>query len=204
MKILAYDTSGDKLTAALAENGRLLREEESISSERHSSTLIPFLEKLLKKGRWKPEDIDVLAVGIGPGSFTGIRVGVTTAKLLGLVWKTKLVGISSLEALARMKTAGDGSVPVAVDARRGRIYAALYEKKAGKFSERISPMLTTPEEFFKKAGRPVPILERPSVRASGVALAAFDQAARKKFKTPDSLEPLYLHPKDCNVTLSKK
>lgn len=204
MKILAYDTSGDKLTAALAENGRLLREEESVSSERHSSTLVPFLEKLLKKARWKPEDIDVLAVGIGPGSFTGIRVGVTTAKLLGLVWKTKLVGISSLEALARTGETSEGVLPVAIDARRGRIYAALYEKKAGRFSERISPMLTTPEEFFKRVGGPAAILERPSVRASGIALAAFDRAVRKKFKTPDSLEPLYLHPKDCNVTLPKK
>jgi len=203
MKILAYDTSGDVLTAALAENGRILREEESVSTERHSSTLVPFLEQLLKKGRWKPEDIDVLAVGIGPGSFTGIRVGVTTAKLLGLVWKTKLIGVSSLEALARAKGIPDGRVPVAVDARRGRIYAAMYENKSGKCTERIAPALTTPEDFFKRAGGPVSILERPSVRASGIAAAAFDLAARKNFKTPDSLEPLYLQAKDCNVTKKK-
>ena len=204
MKILAFDTSGEVLTAALTDNGRLVCSEQSASSERHSSTLVPFLEKVLKKARWKPNDLDVLAVGIGPGSFTGIRVGVTTAKLLGWVWKKKLVGVSSLEAAARAKKISNGPVPVAVDARRGKIYAALYEKSGDKFAERIAPMLTTPEEFFKKTGGPVSVQEHPSVQASDIAAAALDLAKRKKFKTADSLEPLYLHPKDCNVTLKKK
>ena len=203
MKILAYDTSGELLTAALAENDRVVYDEESVSSERHSSTLIPFLKKVLKKARLKVEELGLLAVGVGPGSFTGIRVGVMTAKLLALVWKTRLVGVSSLEAIAYQADGSSDRVPVAVDARRGRIYAALYEKKAGKLIERIAPRLTTPEEFFKRAGGPVPVIDRPLVRASSIARAAYEYAKRKCFSTPDTLEPLYLHPKDCNVTKKK-
>lgn len=203
MKILAYDTSGELLTAALVENDRVVRVEESASSERHSTTLIPFLKKVLKRARWKGEDLDLLAVGIGPGSFTGIRVGVTTAKLLGLVWKTKLVGVSSLEALAYQADDLRGCVPVAIDARRGRIYAASYEKKNGTWTERIAPRLTTLEEFCKKTGRPVSVLERPIVRALSIARVAYEHAKKKRFKTPDSLQPLYLHPRDCNVTKKK-
>ena len=204
MRILAYDTSGDLLTAALAENGRIVREMESSSKERHSTTLAGLLEKLLKKQGWKPSQLDVLAVGVGPGSFTGLRVGVMTAKILGRVWKTKLVGVSSLEAIARSEENCEGRIPVVLDARRGRIYGAEYEVKKGQWAVRIAPVLTAPEVFFKRIGRSVPIMERPVVRAGAVALAAYEHAKAKKFVTAEKLEPLYLHAKDCNVTLPKK
>ncbi len=204
MKILAYDTSGQILTAALVKDGRLLCEMESDPKVRHSSTLVPLLEMILKKAKWNPLELDVLAVGIGPGSFTGIRVGVATAKMLGFVWGTKLVGVSSLEAVARASKGPDGRFPVVMDARRGKVYAALFEKKEGKFTERLAPALTTTEEFFKRAGGPVAVLDKPAVRAADIAFAAHARALTKKFQTPDSLQPLYLHPKDCNVTLPKK
>ena len=204
MKILAYDTSGELLTAALAENGHILCEMENTSKDRHSSVLVPLLEKILKKRGWKPSQLDVLAVGVGPGSFTGLRVGVMTAKILGLVWKIKLVGVSSLEALARETKTGDGRIAVALDARRGRIYGAAFEKNNGSWTERVAPALTTPDDFFKRIGGPVPVSSRPEVRASFIALAAFEHAKAKRFTAPGKLEPLYLHPKDCNVTLKKK
>ncbi len=200
MRLLAFDTSGEILSAAVAEDGRVLCEMENAAGTRHSAALIPLLEKLMKKARWTPGQVDVLAVGVGPGSFTGIRVGVATAKMLALVWKKPLVGVSSLEALAYASDAAVDQAPVAIDARRGMIYAALYARKNGAWVERASPALTTLVEFSKKFSGPVSVLERPVVRASAVALAAFARAKAKRVVTPDGLEPLYLRPKDCNVT----
>lgn len=196
MKILAYDTSGEVLSVALAVDGRALAEDQSAPGLRHSSCLMPLIEGILKKAGWKPRDLDVLAVGVGPGSFTGLRVGVATAKMLAFVWKTKLVGISSLEALAR----STGSCAVAVDARRGRVYGALYEKRTGRLCELLAPSLMASGDFFAKAGGPVSVLDRPAVSAWAVAEAAYERAKAKRFATPDGLEPLYLHPKDCHVT----
>lgn len=196
MNILAYDTSGDTLSVAAARDGKLVCELENMTLARHAAALVPLIEKTLRKARWKPSDVDVLAVGVGPGSFTGIRVGLATAKMLAVVWKRRLVGVSSLEATAY---AAD-SPSVAVDARRGRVYAALYEKKDGRWMERLAPSLTTLDEFKKKADSPVAVLERPAVRARSVAQAGLAHALAGKFLTPDSLEPLYLHPKDCHVT----
>ena len=203
MKILAYDTSSEVLTAALARDGDVVCEMENASPARHSAALVPLLEKMLHSARWKPAELDVLAVGVGPGSFTGIRVGVATAKMLAFVWKTKLVGVSSLEALAQGR---EGKIAVTLDARGGKIYAALFEKQRSKLRTLIGPMLTTPEGFRDLVGNGhARSLQAHAhgVRASAVAKAAHEKARAGRFVTPDALEPLYLYPKDCNATKKK-
>ena len=209
MRLLAYDTSGDVLSAALAEDGRIITQLESSAGSRHSDELVPMLEKLLRRARWKPESLGLLAVGVGPGSFTGLRVGVAAAKMLALVWDKKLAGVPSLEALAyEMKgtrlPAGQAGIPIAVDARRGKIYAALYERKGEELKEIFAPALSTLEEFSKIAGQEVNVLERAHINAASVARAGWARARSRRTQSAGSLEALYLHPKDCNVTIKNK
>lgn len=202
MKILAFDTSGAVLTAALAEDGKVLLEIENISAARHSSTLVPELEKLLGRAKWSPKDIDVIAVCVGPGSFTGIRVGVATAQMLGFVWKKKIAAVSSLEAAAYSAGAGE-RVAVSMDARKGMIYAGLFERQKTNMKTLIKPLLTTSEAFRGLEGSgDARFLQATSeiVRASGIALAADAQARAGKLVSAEDLDALYLHPKDCNVT----
>lgn len=222
MKILAYDTSGDALTVALADGPSLVAELEAPPSARHGASLVPTIQALFKKNRTNWDDIDVIAVGLGPGSFTGLRVGLTTAKLFGYTLKKKIVGVSSLEAIAAASE-GDGSVAALVDARRGEVYAALFEKKEDRLIVRSKPAAARVERLLKSIKKPVrfagpgAVLYRREIeslggrfvtigslegpRAAWVARLGFESAKRKKFIDPFKLEPLYLRPRDCNVTL---
>ena len=196
MKLLAYDCSGPSLTAALYDGEKKLAEWGSEPGARHATVLVPAIKKLLKKSCLKLSDIDVFAVGVGPGSFTGLRVGIATAKVLGYVLKKKIVGVSSLEAVARESLDGkDGRVSVALDARRSQVYGAVYERRGEKMRVIRKPALMDAKKFQGVSGTP---------KASRIVEAALAMVREKKFIDPFRLEPLYLHPKDCNVTLPKK
>ena len=118
MIILAYDSSGPRLSAALYKDDKKLVVIDSEAGVRHSTVLVPMIEKLLKKAHLTLQSVNIIAVGVGPGSFTGLRVGVATAKILGYVLKIKIVGVSSLEAIAREVSAGkNGRVAVALNAK---------------------------------------------------------------------------------------
>ena len=210
MKILAYDTSNG-LDAAVVENGRVLAQARHLTMGKGSDVLVPLIKQVLTKSKVSPSDLGGLAVCVGPGSFTGIRVGLVTAQILSLVWKKKVAGISSLEALAR--GIEGKSVGVMLDAKRGKVYAALYERAAAGFREKAAPHLTEPADFLKAHKNSeiftnviglenIPgILRGNDCKAVYIAEAALE---RKKFGDAAKLAPLYLHPKDCNVTLKKK
>jgi tRNA threonylcarbamoyl adenosine modification protein YeaZ len=196
MILLAYDCSGPCLSVVLYDGDKKMGELDSEPGVRHSTVLVPMIEKLLKKAGVKLSEVDVFAVGLGPGSFTGLRVGVATAKILGYVLKKKIVGVSSLEALAREALAGkNGRVAVALDARKSQVYGAEYERRGKNFKVIRKPALMDAKKFPGISGTP---------KASWVAEAALSMARQKKFIDPFRLEPLYLHPRDCNVTLPKK
>jgi tRNA threonylcarbamoyladenosine biosynthesis protein TsaB len=213
MKLLAFDTSSEFLTAGIFDGETLLAHIESPGLTRHSGTLVPALGALFEKSRIKPAELDAVAVGLGPGSFTGLRVGVTTAKMMAYSLKKKIIGIPSLEALAREAApAEEARIAVALDAHRGNVYAALYEKKGKIFRTLREPVLCRASalgKFLKKAsllaGDTEP-KDRSSLRwerrfpgARGVALAALSRAKQKKFSNGRTLKPLYLYPRDCNV-----
>ena len=206
MNLLAYDTSGIQLSAAIFKNGKKIAELRSEAGVRHSNILMPMIEQLLKKSRLDASQIDVLAVGLGPGSFTGLRVGIATAKILGYVLKKGIVGISSLEAMATGPLAkGESRVASMLDARRGQVYGAVYEKKGGKTRTVSAPALLTREKFMTLAqDAKVVTGEEAPPSASDIAHAALPLAAAGRFMDPFKLEPLYLRARDCNVTVSKK
>ena len=203
MKILAFDTSSSALSAAIFDGKKKLGLHESHLNLRHSETLAVTLQKLLKTGKIKPKNIDCVAVGLGPGSFSGLRIGVTTAKILSYALKAKLVGISSLEAMAR-SAERDGDFAVTVDAKKSQVYAAVYRRKNGRWRALQKPHLAVKDIFLKSLESDVEILDGVSAKAVSIVDAARERVRDKKLDDPFTLTPLYLHPKDCNVHKKSK
>lgn len=139
MKILALESSAAACSAALCEDGVLLAQMWQNSGLTHSCTLLPMVEDMLKNCGASLEDVDIIAAAAGPGSFTGLRIGIATAK--GLAWPKDLpcAPCSTLESMAWPLSHLDGTVIVcAMDARRNQVYNALFLAQGGKL-ERLSP-----------------------------------------------------------------
>src|SRR5690606_3548539 len=122
---------------------------------RHGETLFPLLAFALEHAGLARTDVDLLAVGIGPGSFTGTRIGVATAKGLAVALDRPLVGVVSLAAIAR-GAPGAWIVPV-VDAHKGEVYAAAYERVGPALVERIAPFHAPPAEALARVQEQVPL-----------------------------------------------
>jgi tRNA threonylcarbamoyl adenosine modification protein YeaZ len=122
MNILAFDTCLDKMYVTLAIDGEVKESRIVLNHDEkyHSAFLISTIKDVLKKNNIKPEDIDLIATNIGPGSFTGIRACTTVARVMAQQLSCKCIGISSLEILS--KITGEKSCPVALDARKNKAY----------------------------------------------------------------------------------
>ncbi|MFQ6810477.1 MAG: tRNA (adenosine(37)-N6)-threonylcarbamoyltransferase complex dimerization subunit type 1 TsaB [Streptococcus sp.] len=125
MKVLAFDTSSKALSVALLEEENRLAELTLTIKKNHSITLIPTIEFLMASIDWKPTDLDRIVVAEGPGSYTGLRIAVATAKTLAQTLKIDLVGVSSLLALVPEEIEGL-AIPV-MDARN-HVYAGFYQE----------------------------------------------------------------------------
>lgn len=133
---LAMDTSTAAMTIALFQDGRLVKDSHSISERNHSIRLLPAIEELAASCGLKVGELDGVAVGCGPGSYTGIRIAVTVAKMFAWSLKLPLIPVSSLEALAygaASDAAGDVRVVPLMDARRGKVYTGLYRRNNGEW-----------------------------------------------------------------------
>ncbi len=131
MKILGIDTSTMTTSIAISQDDKILGEVQVYGRISHSERLMDLLETLLRVQNLKLEDLDLLVAGWGPGSFTGIRIGVTTIRTLAQVLKKDALGVSSLAALASQF---QGLVAPIVDARRGRVYTGLYQVENNRVS----------------------------------------------------------------------
>ncbi|MGX7030945.1 tRNA (adenosine(37)-N6)-threonylcarbamoyltransferase complex dimerization subunit type 1 TsaB [Vagococcus zengguangii] len=127
MKILSLDTSNQTLSLAVLEDERVLASYSSSVNKNHSVTLMPMIETLLGQIKMSPKEIDRIVVAKGPGSYTGLRIGVTTAKTLAWTLQAELVGISSLANLAASVGKVPGLIVPLFDARRGNVYAGVYQ-----------------------------------------------------------------------------
>lgn len=132
-RVLALDTSTAALTVALLEGGALVDERHSRAERNHSIKLLPTVQSLMADYGWSGKSTDLVAVGIGPGSYTGVRIAVTAGKTMAWTWGKPVVGVSSLEALAlsgvkQAEQDGAGRILVypLMDARRGQVYTAPF------------------------------------------------------------------------------
>ena len=214
MLILAFESSAKSASVALVQDGELLSQYSQCSALTHSRTLLPMAEDMLKNAEVQLSDVDLIAVAHGPGSFTGIRIGVSTVKGLSWAADKPCVGVSTLEAMAWHGLLSGGYVCPVMDARRQQVYNALFKIEDGK-PQRITddrPIALTQlaheilalgapvllvgdgaaltEKFFRENSVPCRIAPE-NLRwqsAWGVAMAASD----KQPGTSETLLPVYL------------
>lgn len=130
MKILSVDTSTMISSCSIMEDDVIIGDYNVNQELTHSETLVPMIKELLGKLNIELSEIDLYAVGKGPGSFTGLRIGMTVVKTFAQIYEKSIVGISTLEAMANQITTSDYIVPI-IDARGGRVYYGIYTKSNG-------------------------------------------------------------------------
>lgn len=127
MKILGIDSSGLVASVALASDDTIVAEFTVNNKQTHSQTLLPMLEQVMKFSGMELDEIDGIAVAAGPGSFTGLRIGASTAKGLGLALDKPLISIPTVEGMAYQLAEADGIICPIMDARRNQVYTGIYE-----------------------------------------------------------------------------
>jgi len=228
MNILAIDTSTKIFTLAVARDGKILKEKNIRLTSVLSSSIMPAINRILTASGVGVKKIDALAVGLGPGSFTSLRVGLATVKGLALGCEKPIAGIASLDVVARnlMDTPVD-QIAVISDARRGLVYACLYKKTKDRLIRKIGYLLVNIFEFLDRIKGPVIFTGdgialwgddinrcagagkkfRPSFaptkdwapRAGNLIPPALEKLRHGRGDDPDRLVPLYLYPKECQV-----
>lgn len=218
MKILAFESSAKAASVALCEDEFLIAQSYQNSGLTHSTTLLPMAKSLLDHCGVALEQVDCLAVAAGPGSFTGLRIGISTVK--GLAWglEKPCAGVSTLEAMAWNLAHVDGVICCAMDARRNQVYNALFQAEGGTLTRLTPDRAISLEELFQGPeaetraqilvgdgaelcyNYAVPlgvdlVLAPPHLRfqrATGVARAAVLQAQRGELVTAGDLTANYL------------
>jgi len=132
MRVIGIETSAGTGSVALLVDGALADERFFTKGLRHGKELIPTIDAVVKQHDLQPEDIDLFAVSQGPGSYTGIRVGITCAKTLAYALGKGVVGVPSLDVLAHNAPASATKVYAAIDAKRKRVYFCAYRRKGGR------------------------------------------------------------------------
>lgn len=215
MNILAVDTSALTATVAVMKNGVLVFENNITNALTHSETLMPMIDYALSSVKLSVKDIDLFAVSCGPGSFTGIRIGVSAIKALAYATNKPVYGINTLEALACNLSVTEVRVCPIMDARRSQVYNAIYKFAHGKAEVLEAPRALSVEELCEEitektifTGDGVTVyrdkitqlcgdkaLFAPAhltlQRAASIAYAA-SMASEDEYLTPEALEVIYL------------
>ena len=192
MVILAFDTATDVATSALVDDGEVLGERAS-----RAVTLLEDVDALLRQAGKHTRDVDALAVGIGPGSFTGVRMGLSTARGLALALDIPVAGVSTLDALA---AGAPGAVPV-IDARRREVFVPRGVVAPGDLE--VEPGRTYVgsgavryRDLLEAAGAEIP----PDADERHVPRARFHAQLAQDFRPAEEVEPLYLRVPDADTT----
>ena len=218
MLLLSFETSAKAASVALSDGGKLLGEAYQNTGLTHSQTLMVMAEDLLKQCGFTPKDVTAVAVAAGPGSFTGVRIGVAAAK--GFAWGKQLpcYGVSTLEAMALSLGVWDGIVCSVMDARRNQVYNGIFRASCGTCTrvreDRAVSIAELGEDLQnfdgpvflvgdgsalcyntlleKVPGLVLPPEHRMHQRAAGVALAAERMIAAGEAGDAAALTPNYL------------
>ena len=229
MNILAVDTSTKNYSLALGDGKKVLARRHVRLKELLSDSMMPGIERVLFLSKLTPADLDGFAVGLGPGSFTSLRVGISTVKALAWGLSKPVVGIPSLDAIAAGANPRRGEqICVISDARRNLVYAKFYQMKGASLDTSDDCVLLSPAALLKGnrlnthfIGDGIKIFQedikdlaqKGGWKASFAPESAwFPEAAMllslaapkweaKEFIPPQHLVPLYLYPEDCQVSV---
>ena len=225
MKILALDTTTKFLCLGLYDNGKVY--EYNLKAGTLLSSLLGItLKRVLDALGWKVSDIDYFACGLGPGSFTGIRVGMSAIKGLAFSVNKPVVGVPTLDILAANAAKRKGYISPVVDAKRKLIYTATYKQDRGKLKRVSAYRLLGIDEFLKKSGKNTLLLGdalgiyRGEILNSAKGLRLLDsdywypqahnivnlareRIKQKKISDAFRIKPIYLYPKECQIRNEK-
>lgn len=201
-RILALETSGPVCRIAVRAGDTVVERTAPSEFARHSDILFPLFDRALAAAKLKLDEVDGIAVSIGPGSFTGLRVGLAAAKVFSVFGKIPLLAVPTLEAMAveGLEAApGAAAIAASLDARRGEVYAAVYRRdRDGGVRPLVRPKVMTPEAL---AGRTPPgavtVTETP--RAATIAQLGAERLADGRIEDPARLVPLYLRRPEAQV-----
>ena len=211
MKLLAIETSGKLCGAAILENNNLIDKIELNNGLTHSESLMPLIKQLLENNKIKLSEFDAFVCDIGPGSFTGIRIGVATIKaFVDTYANVKYTGVSSLEALA-YNVKKDGLICSVIDCKNNNCYWALYNLGNEKYTEIIPPSTASFDELsntlkkykdnqitFVGDGASTGL---DTIKTSNLALAGFNKISSGNIL---ELSPMYLKKPQAQRQLEEK
>lgn len=224
--LLAIDTSSLVLSCALAEGNKLIAEWTVQKRLTHSEQLIPHLDMMMNEAGVSKKEVDAIAVSIGPGSFTGLRIGLATAKMASYIWKVPVIGVDTLEALAyNMKGANAFILPL-VDAQKGNVYTALYAAYAEFWKELPESVLSIDDAIDGAIAHGGPIVavgecvdkyekkllekgielappHNRLTRAGSVAMVGLEKLAKGEVDDPLKLLPNYIRRSEAEVLWEK-
>ncbi len=224
--LLAIDTSSLVLSCALAEEDRIVSEWTVQKKLTHSEQLIPHMDLMLKEAGAEKSEITALAVSIGPGSFTGLRIGLATAKMAAYIWKVPLVGVDTLEALAWNMAGSQAYILPLMDAQRGNVYTALYGAYSEMWKEapeEVAPIDAVIDAAVKHGGPIIAVGEcadkyreklteagillappqNRCARAGSVVMAALQKLKKGSRDNPLTLLPNYIRRSEAEVLWEK-
>ena len=150
MKILGIDSSGIVASAAIADEKNIIAEFTINNKQTHSQTLLPMIDMVVKMSGVQLEEIDAIAVAAGPGSFTGLRIGSSTAKGLALALNKPIVSVPTLDGLAYRLAISEGIICPIMDARRNQVYTAVYKMENGELKALSEQKAVDIHELFEE------------------------------------------------------
>ena len=225
MLLLGIDTSTFFGSIALTDSDKVIAEHNVNLKTTHSERLLPGIKNLLQETGFTLKQINAIAITIGPGSFTGLRIGLSTAKALAAATGKPLIGVSTLDVLAAGVFAGEGLICAVLDARRGELYTALYRNNpAGQLVRESEYLNLPPKKILKLIQEPVlfvgdgliaygDLLQQSSLqkatfapmeynypRASTLCRLAVKKFSEKKTILPGDLQALYIRPSDAELS----
>ena len=222
MLILSADTSSAKFSISITDNLRVIDTFKAKEFNRHSSDLIPEIDKLLTKNSINIKDIDAFCVGLGPGSFTGLRIGLTTMRGLSFALSKPIVGIPSIDAIAINVIEFNDKISVIIDAKQNKLYHRDYIIKNHKIIPKTKMVLIAREDLIRQAkpntlfiGDGVGLIKSDIInrqksskfalsdlwypKADILAMLGFEKLNKRKKDNVFTLLPLYIYPKECQI-----
>lgn len=209
MKILSVSTSSNIASVSISENDKCILELNINNNKTHSETLIPLMDKLFHETNLKLSDIGLVACDIGPGSFTGIRIGISSVKAIADSLNVSIIDVSSLEALAyNIQGKNCETICSLIDARNNQVYCGIFDKNYNLLEDYLADDINNVIKDLQKYENvifvgdgaithkdllEIKVFQYDNViHAKSIAKCAYNKFKNNNTKTADSLAPLYL------------
>lgn len=216
MRILSISTSSDICSVALLENNKILKEISVDDKKTHSENLMPLIKRIFDETNTVLSSVDLIGCSIGPGSFTGIRIGISTTKALAEVLKVPVVGVTSLEGLVHNTSLFNGNIVALIDAKNNNTYCGIFDRNFNLLQDYLAEDIDTvlkhaykykintlfigdgalayEKQITKKFGAEAYFAptEKNKESAASIGTAAYIKFTQGITDDADTLSPLYL------------